>query len=98
MVNKQTQEAKTLLIPSHEVMNGFCYAYTSALLKKLIEINAQGKVFSTTNPGWLTDIASVVCNQLIEQISFEEDDFVDNPGVIKRLINTTKEFLAIFEV
>ncbi|MDP2741448.1 MAG: hypothetical protein Q8O66_02030 [bacterium] len=98
MVGKQTQEEKILLIPSHEVMNGFCYAYTKALLEKLIEMKAQGRVFSTINLGWLTDIASAVCNQLIDQISFEEDDFFDNPSAVKRLIDTTKEFLAIFEV
>jgi len=98
MVEEQTQEEKILLIPSHEVMNGFCYAYTKALLRKLIEMKVQGRVFSTINPGWLTDTASAVCNELIKQISFEEDDFIDNPGVVKHLIDTTKEFLAIFEV
>jgi hypothetical protein len=99
----EEQELK-LLIPSHDVINSFCYAYSKALLKKLKELVKEDRIFvagnaeSVRNKGMntsTTDIANAVLTPLQEQINFSGGGY--NQAKVDKLIATAEEFLAIFE-
>ena len=99
---------KQLLIPSHEVMNGFCYAYAKALLKKLNCLVKEDRVFEkgiedakqnqTKNYGTKsTLIASSVTKELGTQIK-QDGGRTFTPDSFNKFIEVAEEFLAIFEV
>ena len=89
-----------LLIPADEVMSDFCYNFARTLLKKLVRLVAEDRVFKDKvgSRGKLTDIAYAVLRALRNQVNpatgtstiFDRKEFDE-------FMATADEFLAIFE-
>ena len=100
-----TQKQVQLLIPSHEVMSHFCYAYAKALLMKLLRLLDEDKFFrdgvdhakrAPDNSSFVTEIGDLVTHNLADQIQFPTSMCCAYDGV-HELVATATEFLAIFE-
>lgn len=97
-------EQETRLMLEQDVINGFSYSFTKALLEKLLILKASNRIFKEELPGekssvdYITDIAHSVISYLISQV---ETTFSVSCTMsldeINDLIKTTQEFLAIFE-
>lgn len=81
---------KTLLIQEQQVMNGFCYAFSKALLEKLKDIVKKNEVSSKEK------ITEAICHELQVQITFSISDVTDKYR-LDEFISNIEEFLAIFE-
>jgi hypothetical protein len=99
-----TSVAQSLLIPAQAVMNGFCYAYSLALLEKLSRMIQQDRVFvggnekakrNPTDSFQLTEVADAVCSALGKQTGITLGQSSD--GRVSTFYSHVSEFLAIFE-
>jgi len=99
---QKTKMQLQLLIPSHEVMSHFCYAYASALLVKLKELVKEKRYFKDTERALtdhlhdhtITSIGHSVSQELSQQIGCAVNDNVEG---VKNLIAIAEEFLVIFQ-
>jgi len=80
-----------LLIQTTSI-EGFSYAFTENLLKKLKELKADDRIFKST--GALTDIANSVLTHLSNQLNVDISGYQQE---IDSGIETAEEFLAIFQ-
>lgn len=60
------KEVEQLVIDSRAVMNGFCYAYTNALLQKLKELRNDKRIVN--GPHTINNIAQAVIGELKRQV------------------------------
>lgn len=74
-----------------DVINGFSYSFTKALLEKIKELVEQKRIFDKRNN--LLPITETVLGYLAIQV---RDCPPNTPEGIAELIATTEEFLAIF--
>jgi TusA-related sulfurtransferase len=94
---------ETKLVLQQDVIDGFSYSFTKALLNKLLELNESGKIFEveSTRPDSahnITDIAHSVISHLLSQIEIDISVCsMMSMNEIGCIIETAKEFLAIFE-
>jgi len=104
MNEKTAQRMQMLLIPSHQVMNGFCYAFSKALLAKLKELAEEDQVFEkgakeaedATHSHITTSVAEAVCSYLTQQTHIDWNNRRNVAG-LARFIFEIEVFLAIFE-
>ena len=95
-----------LSIKADEVMSYFCWAYTNALLKKLLDLTAANRIFEEEEdkatfgsviPQRLTTISYQVLSELGRQlpfrISISKSMF---PEDIKKIISAGLEYIEIF--
>ncbi|MDO8510377.1 MAG: hypothetical protein Q7S15_02010 [bacterium] len=83
-----------------DVINGFSYSFSRALLGKLKQLNREGRVFTRKVSdalaiGPVSEIADPVIQYLREQMR-KSPEAVSQSDV-DNLIETTEEFLAAFE-
>lgn len=100
-MTRTTQKQTQLLIPSHEVMSYFCYAYAKALLVKLKTLAKNEEAFkpdfiSFGKGDRLTPVAKMVVYHLNEQIHDSNYNPAD-PSELHEFLALAEEFLAIFE-
>ena len=89
-----------LLIPRDAIINGFCYSFAEALLKKLEHLVKVGGAFKegkgSDDTTELTDIAYAVLQCLTAQIPSTASECTHmKPKKLDRYIATVKEFMAI---
>ncbi len=95
-----------LVIEPNQVMIGFCWSYTKALLDKLIALGKEDRIFKKgaratqidEKAGFtsdLTDIAFVLISAIRTQINTPGD--ISNPSTVLKLIKVCQEFLDIFK-
>ena len=101
------QSMSDALITS-EPIQGFCLPFTLELIEKLNELMNTGKIYRLgTRGSHLTLITAVCCKHLANQLGGETNAFTTEfscaieemratPGELDRLLNTAKEFCAIF--
>lgn len=98
----------SLCLSPDETITGFNYAFTSALLRKLKELNLSNRLYQESSEkngvGPITDTAASVISYLSQQVNFRLTKLDGVPGgaQIKHsdlcdLIAHAEEFLAIFE-
>jgi hypothetical protein len=89
-----------------DVVNGFSYSFSAALLKKLKQLKKDDNLFKYSNTdhiqGPVTDIAEIVMHHLRGQISEHilPEDTPNDPislNEVDRFILLVEEFLAIFQ-
>jgi len=90
----------------HDVINGFSYSFSKALLEKLKQLKKEGRIFQEDTPCKkieknlpirITTIAETVIYYLTSQMNLSCDSSPIRPSKIEELIKVSKEFLAIFE-
>jgi hypothetical protein len=101
-----------LVIRPAEVMTNFCWAYTNALLQKLVELDEKDEIFvnggnkalhmetdsNTIYSSEVTGIARVVMFELTEQIKCQGVDcHTTTPSQVTKLMSVCREFLDIFK-
>jgi hypothetical protein len=99
-----------LVIKSTDVMDHFCWAYTNALLEKLIDLDEKDKIFvdggnkalhmetsGRTYSSSVTDIAGAVMFELTQQITYQAISQSATPSQVAELISVCREFLDIFK-
>jgi len=100
---KEMKTEMRLLIPSHEVMNNFCYSYCKALFVKLVKLTDENRIFDDKTKALdkpdcgtrTSKIAQIVMSELGCQMKMS---FPYTFNGVQETIRVVKEFLAIFEV
>jgi hypothetical protein len=83
-----------------DVITGFSFSFTKALLDKLKKLMKEERLFEQ-HEGYfkkeLTDIGMTVCRYLCDQLQNRCNPEDQTPENITELINTADEFLATFK-
>ncbi len=88
-----------------DVITGFSYSFTKALVEKLKELLKKDNVFvdgnetAKTHDGYFreTEIAGIVTHYLCDQLQVQHSDKAKNLIEVEKLISLAEEFLSIFE-
>ena len=92
-----------LVIPNKVVIDGFCYAFSRALLDKLKELVEKDELYANKRENHLTPLAGSIVVKLIAQLEAPKqcehtrNYVIMNDYDINDLIELAEEFLAIFE-
>ena len=91
-----------LLIQRDAVMSSFCYAYTEALLNRLLQLIKTNGVFKEEKPSdesaELTDLAFAIIQNLHTQVPTPASGSNHiKPKKLEKYIGTVKAFLAAFQ-
>ncbi|HTW96592.1 MAG TPA: hypothetical protein VMD74_02960 [Candidatus Methylomirabilis sp.] len=106
------QDTTLSLVLKNDVITGFSYSFSSALLRKLKEMNEKDQIFKKglknalndakkNIQSYLTDMAIIVAVHLHQQISVSSDildlSTKNFPEEVNQFISFVEEFLAIFQ-
>ena len=87
--------ARPELILKQDVITGFSYSFSSALLEKLKDLRTGDRIFKAKE--CFSDIADVVINHLTEQLGIPTPTFGPSSTEVDKFISLVEEFLAIFK-
>lgn len=105
-------EQKNLVIDPAAVMSHFCWAHTDALLKKMVSLDNEDRIFkcgmqSATfkeaqhlkSSSEVTEIASSVIGEIVTQIHLDSEYLFRSlhPSDIESILRITEEFLEAFK-